>query len=47
MLFEPEPDDAARRRTPAKRYGKATGLLYILGVAGVIVALIYLVGFLD
>ena len=47
MLFEPEPDDAARSHTPSKRYGRVTGLLWILGTVGAIVAMIYLFGFLD
>jgi hypothetical protein len=47
MLFDPEPDDVARQRTRSKRNDRAIGLLWFLGTAGAIVALIYLFGFLD
>jgi hypothetical protein len=47
MLFGPEPDNVATHRSRSKRYDRAIGLLWFLGTAGAIVALIYLVSFLD
>lgn len=47
MLFEPDPDDAARPHAHSKRYERALGLLYILGTVVAVVVILYLLGLLD